>query len=371
MSESADTELVFTSLLSSIPDAVVITDRNISVTYVNQKVLDMIGKPMESVVGQKWIQITELLNAQGDPVSVDHRPIVLAISAAEQVTFKNYYYVKNQDERVPVDITVSPIIKHEEVVGTISIIKNRSDEELVDLAKSEFVSLASHQLKTPLTAMSWYLEALLDGQMGEFNTKVRDYLESMYRSNTHMINLVNALLNVSRIELHRYAINPEPTDLCKMSDGVLKMVDYRLQAKHITLVKKYEEPAVHMNADKNLIHIVFQNLISNAIKYTPDGGTISIHIAYKDTKYMIEIIDNGYGIPEDQQAEVFKKLFRADNVKEKEPEGNGLGLYIVKSVVEQSGGNISFHSKVGSGTRFLITFPQSGMRQKPGDRQLL
>lgn len=134
--------------------------------------------------------------------------------------------------------------------------------------------------------------------------------------------------------------------------------------------EEYDKDLPKVNADSKLVRIIFQNLLSNAVKYTPEKGKIIVGIN-TDKKYInISIADNGYGIPASQQGRIFEKLFRADNARQKETDGTGLGLYVIKSIVEKNGGQASFKSKENKGTTFLIKLPLSGMKKKEGTRGL-
>ena len=145
-----------------------------------------------------------------------------------------------------------------------------------------------------------------------------------------------------------------------------------LERKHITLQKNFSSDVPVIHADPKLLRVIFQNLISNAIKYTPDNGTVSVSIQLEADKRNVHITvkDSGYGIPKDQHEKIFTKLFRADNVKVRETDGTGLGLYIVKSIIDHSRGKIWFESEVNKGTTFHVTIPVAGMRRKEGATKL-
>ncbi len=242
-------------------------------------------------------------------------------------------------------------------------------EDEIDKAKTEFVSLASHQLRTPLTAISWYTEMILSGDIGKVPPEQRKYLEEIYQSNKRMIELVNTLLNVSHIELGTFTGKPVQTDIRRLVDSVLLEQKPKIKEKRITFIQKLNKNVPLFSIDPKFLRMIFQNLLSNAVAYTPLGGEIKLSISLvsssqqapnrKSTKnsILIKISDTGYGIPQTQQNKIFTKLFRADNVKEKDTEGTGLGLYIVKSIVESAGGKIWFESRENKGTTFFVELP--------------
>jgi len=255
-------------------------------------------------------------------------------------------------------------------------------------AKTDFVTIASHQLRTPLSIIKWYVDFLLNEDAGSINPEQKKYLAEVYLSNERLIELVNALLDVSRIDVGTFAIEPESCDMLLVSDNAIKKYSSEINNKDIKFEKKYDKlPPI--NLDPRLIGIVFENIISNAIKYTPRGGTVQLVIKKTSKDVLIKISDSGYGIPREQQPNIFTKLFRADNVKKIESVGTGLGLYIVKAVIEKSGGKIWFQSpslelllsegqkdsdipldKRNRGTTFFITIPLKGMKKKIGTKKL-
>lgn len=244
----------------------------------------------------------------------------------------------------------------------------RIEEE--DRAKSEFVSLASHQLLTPLTTIRWFIETMFSGTANGLTESQLKYLENIHKIDLSMIDLVRALLDVSRIELGVFSIEPETANVADILNDVLFELDPMIKKKMLKIVKNFGQTAPIMNADPKLLRIVFQNLLTNAVKYTPENGTVTFEIKSEDSKIIMKVSDTGYGIPKELQEKVFSKFFRGDNIKNKEPEGTGLGLYIVKSIIDHSGGEIRFESEENKGTAFYISYPPGGMIKKEGEKRL-
>ncbi len=266
-------------------------------------------------------------------------------------------------------LTAIPILDQDQVIQAyVGVEHDITKERKFDRAKTEFVSLASHQLRTPLSTIGWYVEMLMTEDAGKINDAQRQYLEEVYSANKRMVELINAFLNVSRLELGSFIVEPEPTQIVPIAETVIKEERQNIEQKHITLTTKFSSDIPTFSADPKLIRVIFQNLISNSIKYTPDGGSVGVEIALQPDKksILIKVSDSGYGIPKDQHEKIFTKLFRADNVKTKDTGGNGLGLYIVKSIVDHSRGKIWFDSEKDKGTKFYVTLPVEGMRPKEG-----
>jgi PAS domain S-box-containing protein len=243
-------------------------------------------------------------------------------------------------------------------------------EKEVDRVKTEFVSLASHQLRTPLTAINWFAEMLLDGDAGKLTKKQIEYVKEVHVGNKRMVELVNALLNTSRLDLGTFLIEPVATNLALMSKDVIKEMHSMIKTKKIDLHEDYQEGLPLINVDPKLMRIIFQNYISNAIKYTPEKGRVDVHVGVEADKMRIAVKDTGYGVPESQKEKIFDRLFRADNVRNKDTEGTGLGLYIVKSIMDQSGGKAWFESVENKGSTFYAEIPLSGMKKKEGSKSL-
>ncbi len=284
-----------------------------------------------------------------------------------------YYYVRKDKTKFPVAIMVTPVILDGKVIGTIEVFRNITKEREVDRAKTEFVSLASHQLRTPLSSVRWYSEMLLEGDAGQVSEKQKHYLEEIQHGNLRMIELVNTLLHVSRLELGMAQVHIENVQLSKVVTEVLQDIEPRRLKQAISVEVQIPRSLPPLMTDVNLIHIVVENLILNAIKYTSANGKVKI-VAQEvslgesfDTKTASEksiglsITDNGIGIPLAQQDQIFKKLFRTENAREVDTDGVGLGLYLTKLVLERMKGLIWFTSHVGKGTTFYVLLPYNGL----------
>ena len=268
------------------------------------------------------------------------------------------------------ELSIFPIREGNQVLFYVSLCADITARKEIDRAKTEFVSLASHQLRTPLSAIRWYSEMLLSKYVGELNEKQRQYVKEIYAGNLRMVELVNALLNVSRIDLGTFASEPEPVNLVEICESVLSELTPQIIEKKQTVDRIFSSAPQSYNADPKLIRIVFQNFLSNSVKYTQPEGHIIAEISTREGSLYIRVADNGYGIPKTQHAKIFEKLFRADNVRQKDTEGTGLGMYIVKAIVESSGGKIWFDSEENMGTTFHVLLPLSGMVKKTGFKGL-
>lgn len=172
-----------------------------------------------------------------------------------------------------------------------------------------------------------------------------------------MIELVSTLLDISRIELGTFMFEPELTDIVALARSVLDEQKPKIEKKRLVVTKSFSKDVPTFSTDPKLLRMVFQNLLANSVEYTPEGGRIGFSVSADTKNVLIKISDTGYGIPKNQQDKVYEKFFRADNVRDKETDGTGLGLYIVKSIVENFGGKISFESIENKGSTFYATLP--------------
>ncbi len=352
VTEKAWTEVLF----DSIGDPVIVTDKNGNIIKINQAAIDLWGYSENELRKKDYLSVIRAYDMQGNHLDAQARPIMRVLIEGE-VIIDRLQYSKKNGTLFPALVTASPVLLSNKLVGTIAVVRDITQEQAIDRAKTEFVSLASHQLRTPLTAMRWYIELLLKGTMGSLTPEQRAGLEEILVSNLNMIELVSALLSVARIEIGTLTATPAMSNIVELARSVVAELKPEITDKHLNLKEEYDPSIPLMLLDPDLTRIIFQNLLTNAVKYTPAGGNVSLKIQHKDHFINIEISDDGYGVPKRQQRQLFTKLFRADNVRQKDTNGTGLGLYIVKSIVENSKGKIWFESEEDRGTTFYVRLP--------------
>lgn len=280
--------------------------------------------------------------------------------------------LKTKDGRaVPLGATSAPVSDRKGAIrGAIIVFRDATREQQISRAKDELVSLVSHQLRTPLTNMNWRLEMLLDGEVGKLTDEQKKYLGEIERGTSRMTELVNIFLNVSRIHLGTLAITLQQCNLRTLISAALEEYTPQIAQKKLTVKKSIGKTIGTFSCDPRVFHAVLQNLISNAVEYTPDRGAITLRATKESGAITISVADTGIGIPKKNQSKIFTKLFRAENVRQSHPDGNGLGLYLIKSLIDESGGQIWFESEEGKGATFFISFPSTGMRAKKGARAI-
>ncbi len=238
-------------------------------------------------------------------------------------------------------------------------IRKVSQEKEIERMKSEFVSLAAHQLRTPLTSMNWYIELLENKDTGPLNEEQIECIENIHEESQRMTNLVEEFLNLARIESGKLKQNLTLTDPTTFITKTIQECHPLAHKKNIKLV--FEKPSQKMDSiqlDKILIHQVIHNLITNAIKYASEKTTIIIRAKDHKQSLIIQVSNKGIGIPKSVQPRIFEKFFRADNAVSVQTDGSGLGLHIAKNIIEDAGGKIWFTSEEGKETIFSLSLPR-------------
>jgi PAS domain S-box-containing protein len=355
----------FEKAVDASTESIVITDPQGAIIYVNSGWTKLNGYTDTEVIGRNL----RILKSEKTKPEI-FTALWEKISAGYPFTTEEIFNKRKNGTEYQAGLSVYPVREGTQTLFYVAICQDITQRKEVDRAKTEFVSLASHQLRTPLSAIRWYAEMLMSKYVGDLNEKQLQYLKEIYQGNLRMIALVNALLNVSRIDLGTFAIEPETMNLVETCDSVLAELLPQITQKNQSVTRIYEHAPKTYWGDPKLVRIIFQNFLSNSVKYTQEGGHIEVEIAEKDADLYIRVSDNGYGIPKEQHGKIFEKLFRADNVRQKDTEGTGLGMYIVKAIVESSGGRIWFESEENNGTTFHVLLPLSGMPKKVGAKGL-
>lgn len=266
-----------------------------------------------------------------------------------------YYVSKNYDSPEMVVVAESAVVALLFTIGNFII---RVVEEIAkaNKMKTEFVSIASHQLKTPIAEMNWQLELLTSKFQTGLNQKQDELVKGISHSSEKMGRLVNDLLDVARIDQGQLALNKEKINFCALAHDVIESQQALAKSNSVELRDSFPVTPAEIFMDKRRIAIAFENLVSNAIKYTKKGGLVEVLMVEDGKMVKVCVRDNGIGISKADQVKIAQKFFRSSLVKD-ETDGTGLGLYITKNIVEQSGGKFWFNSELGVGSEFYFTLP--------------
>lgn len=357
------------AILGSIGEGLIMFDPAGDIELFNKPAQKLLGYREKYLVGHSYGRLPASKTPDGPLMAEAERPVVRALRSGRVVEETIYYH--RRDGRVfPALATVAPVKAGGQLIGAIEVFRDITRERELDAAKEDFLSLASHQLRTPLSTISWYSELMLGGGDENLTKEQRQYLEEIYQSNHRMVALVNSLLNVSRIDTGTFRVYPEPTDIIRLSKSIVRDLEPRIFRRKIDFVEEYPARLPKIMADPKLLSIVLENLTTNAVKYTPEAGRVVLQIARRAEQIRITVRDTGYGIPESAQDHIFTKMFRAENARQQSPDGNGLGLYICKAIIEASGGKIWFESQENRGTTFHVTLPINGKKGARSTRRV-
>jgi len=240
---------------------------------------------------------------------------------------------------------------------------NGNSEDAFEKAKSEFLVVAAHQLRTPLAPIKLFTEMMLEGSTGELSKVQREYLLKIQQATERMIKLVNDLLAVSRLEVGVFHIRPEETDLEKLIKKTIENAEEKFSGHGCDIrFQRPERKLPDVKVDERLLHTVLQAVLDNAVLYSKKGKcSILVGLEKGEREYIIKIEDDGIGIPTDSHPRIFTKFFREGNAVKSNTEGLGLSLYAAKEIMERSGGKIWFDSEEGKGSTFFISVPIKGM----------
>jgi len=242
--------------------------------------------------------------------------------------------------------------------GVMVILHDITQEKRVENLKSEFVSLAAHQLRTPLSAVKWTIGLLLEGDLGKLTKQQHDFVQKTREANEQMIELVNDLLNVARIEEGRYVYKPK---LMSLEDIVAPMIEsYKERAKQKRITFTYKHPdqkGPQILVDEEKIRIAAENIIENALRYTLEGGKVTVTLNNNTEQIELSVKDTGIGVSVEERKRIFEKFFRGKTARKVDTHGTGLGLYLAKNIIEAHGGTIQFESKEKSGTTVSFFLP--------------
>jgi len=334
------------AIIENLTDGVILLNKKKQIEIINSPATELFNIGKKEAIGKCFVDLLDIENIPEIKKILIDKDRIKNIYREEVTTLDGLH----------LEIT-SVLLKDEiEEKGFLIIIHDVTKEKLIEKMKTEFVSVAAHQLRTPLSTIKWTIRMILDGDVGEVSEEQRELLEQTYISNERMIRLINDLLDVSRIEEGRLLYNQEDTQIEDVLDSVIEASQEMLRNKNMVLeVNKKETPKVKI--DKEKIGVVIQNLLENAIKYTEQGGKIKITLDNDEKNVIFKIEDSGVGIPKSQQDRIFTKFFRAENVTRMETDGTGLGLYTTKNIVQAHKGQIWFESEENKGTTFYFTIP--------------
>ncbi len=337
----------FLTIINNLEDGLIFFDRENKLLLANSSIQNFFEVKEEDILGKSIVEFSEF------PVL---KNLFFLLGKDIKEVLKKELEVK---EDLILEVTTIPVLSQGEKTGTLVIAKNVTREKTLERMKTEFVSVASHQLRTPLSAIRWALERLSkEEQEMVRSADQKKIIENALNSTRRMVVVLNAFLSIARIEEGKYLGKVVPVNLEEVIQGVVNSHQDIIEKKQIKFeFQVLDRDLPEIKADPEMITLSVQSLLDNAIRYTPENGIISIVLKSSGRDLNFSIEDTGIGIPENQQENIFKKFFRAQNAIKTEPEGNGLSLFVVRNIIKAHQGKIWFESKEGKGTIFYFSLP--------------
>ncbi len=348
-------------ILRSIEDAVIFCDRNKKIVLFNKSAEKMTGFSENEAVGKNHEEILKIVTEKRDKSSIDYFKKTIKTNKVSKLK-NGYYVVGKKGEKTPIAQTISPVLDFKgKIIGCVNVLHDITKDKEVMKAKTEFISTASHQLRTPASTIKLLIDAILKGYSGKITKKQKEYINNLKNASDRLITLVNDLLNVSRIESDKLSINIEKVDPRSFIKEIINETKFLDMVQNCSIRLKRSETALPpVFIDKILIRQAFRNILDNAVHYSQNGKLCKIIVALKsDPKgILISISDNGIGIDKKDQSKVFTRFFRSEKAVRVFADGTGLGLYVAKGILERLGGKIWFESEPGKGTTFYVLLPK-------------
>jgi two-component system phosphate regulon sensor histidine kinase PhoR len=340
------------SVIDNIGDGIMVTDSVGSIIFVNRTMAHLMKFSGQEVIGKtikECFHNEEILSFierthqfDGSVFTQKNLEIALKQSGGENI----------------VRISYLPLLSSEEtVIGNIIVAKDITEQKMAQKNQSDFIAHVTHELRTPLNTIKSYVEMLMDDEVNDRDTKI-DFYNTINDEANRLARLIGNLLNISKIEMGSLTINKDLIKSREFLKDIVKSIENQAIRNSIKLEFILPDKLSSLVMDKDLIRVAILNILSNALKYTPTGGSVTFKVQEDESDIKIDIYDTGYGISEEELPYIFDKFFRSSDEKIKEHTGNGLGLALSREIIRLHNGKIDVVSKIGQGTHFTLTLPK-------------
>lgn len=370
-SDLRDEKLKSDIILNSINDGVMLVDADQTIQLFNPAAADITGWPAEEAVGIHASQVIRLINEQGESRDPVTHPLTEALKTNKPVRDNNAVLMSRSDKQIPLTVSVSPLFNQEGAAyGAVAIFRDVTQERQEEKQRADFISTASHEMRTPVAAIEGYLQLALNEKVSKIDPKARDYLVKALDSTHHLGQLFQDLLTSAKAEDGRLVSHPTVVELGEYVEqladsfkfsaekkGLLTDFIFGKSADETQSGERVVRPLYYVHVDADRLREVVTNLFDNAVKYTP-SGKISMGLTGNTEVVQLFVRDTGPGIPPEDVPHLFQKFYRVDNSATRTIGGTGLGLFICKKIIELYDGRIWVESTVGQGSTFYINLPR-------------
>lgn len=353
------------AVINSIAEGVVVTDGEGKIQLINPAAQTLLGWEKQDALSLDYRSVIKLGDAKGNELPEDSSPIRGMLLTNQTFSSNDYSLVTHSGKKIFISLLVSPV--GESSNGAIVVFRDITTEKQEERAKAEFISTASHEMRTPVAAIEGYLGLALNPTTAVIDDKARMFLEKAHESTQHLGRLFQDLLTVSRSEDGRLTPKPTVVDIVAFTKEIVDSLMPKAQQKSLFLYfkpagsgndgSKLITPVFYSYIDQDQLREVLGNLVDNAIKYTKQGN-VTIDVTGDETSITASVTDTGIGVPPEDVPHLFQKFYRVDNSDTREIGGTGLGLYISRRLIESNNGHIGVKSDLGKGSTFFVTIPR-------------
>ena len=357
------------AILSAIHDGVIMTNQSGIIEFINQAAVNMTGcGGAKNAIGLDYGLVVKLESKEGRELSEQENPLIQSMKSNQPLeAFQASLIPSQSDKHIPIAISVMPAggTSASHIITFRDITKELEEEG----EQTEFISTASHEMRTPVATIDGYLSLAINPQTATIDERARGYLTAAQAASKHLGKLFQNLLDITKLDDGKIKLQMEPVEMVSLIKEITDNYVERAKEANITFSFGSSEPVTfgqnhRMNqvvygfVDVSFIHEIMDNLIENALKYTPEGGSIYVNVRGDGDKTLINVTDTGIGISAEDLSHIFQKFYRVDNSDTRTIGGTGLGLYIVKQRAEAMGGKVWAESAFGEGSTFYVSLPR-------------
>ena len=355
-------------VINAIGDGVMAIDGKGIIQLVNPAAQRILGWAKQDALALSYKSILQLTNQEGKQLDSTTDPVEQVLNTNQQIRNDDIMIITKNGKKIAGSLVISPV--GEAGSGAIIVFRDVTKEKAEEREQAEFISTASHEMRTPVASIEGFLGLALNPQTAQIDDKARGFIMKAHESTQHLGRLFQDLLDVSKAEDGRLSNNPKVIDITSFIHDILQGLQQKATEKGLRLVYKpmpddgghHVTPVYNVNLDNDHIREIVNNLTENAIKYTPKG-TVTVDVAGTDDKVVVSIADSGIGIPTEDIPHLFQKFYRVDNVDTRQIGGTGLGLYLCRRLAEAMGGRIWLESQYQKGSTFYLELPRISAKQ--------
>lgn len=338
-------------IVQTLEEGIAVIDAQGVLTFVNPRLADMLGHTPAELIGRHLCDLADQVVTEGSRSAVEtqHAQRPLGISSRYEALLRT-----KDGRELPVLIAATPLFEEGRYVGTLAALTDISTRVRLEALQREFIAVASHDLRSPLQSIVGYLDLVLTDESMDAATQ-REFIQIARNESERLIHLANSVLDLTRLQAGQMPLNPEPANVRSLIEQVIGEIWPLAQQKHIALVTEAAPDLPLVKADVQGFSRILRNLMTNAVKFSPEGGTVRVVAAGQGDHLLIQVCDNGPGIPAEELPRVFERFYRGANARDRL--GAGLGLTIARQLVEAQGGHIWVESTPGQGSVFSFTLP--------------